>query len=74
MELILVEALKTIFRPQVLIMIILCILMDVYYKKFIGMVGEFWVKRELKKVKLEFINNVIPYIRFISNEQNVVNI
>lgn len=74
MELILVEALKTIFRPQVLIMIILCILMDVYYKKFIGMVGELWVKRELKKVKLEFINNVIPYIRFISNEQNVVNI
>lgn len=74
MELILVEALKTIFRPQVLIMIILCILMDVYYKKFIGMVGEFWVKRELKKVKLEFINNVIPYIRYISNEQNVVNI
>ena len=74
MELILVEALKTILRPQVLIMIILCILMDVYYKKFIGMVGEFWVKRELKKVKLEFINNVIPYIRFISNEQNVVNI
>lgn len=55
MELILVEALKTIFRPQVLIMIILCILMDVYYKKFIGMAGEFWVKRELKKLSDEYL-------------------
>ena len=55
MELILVEALKTIFRPQVLIMIILCILMDVYYKKFIGMAGEFWVKRELKKFSDEYL-------------------
>ena len=49
------EALKTIFRPQVLIMIILCILMDVYYKKFIGMAGEFWVKRELKKLSDEYL-------------------
>lgn len=55
MELILVEALKTIFRPQVLIIIILCILMDVYYKKFIGMAGEFWVKRELKKISDEYL-------------------
>jgi hypothetical protein len=55
MELILVEALKTIFRPQVLIIIILCILMDVYYKKFIGMAGEFWVKRELKKLSDEYL-------------------
>ena len=55
MELILVEALKTIFRPQVLIMIILCILMDVYYKKFIVMAGEFWVKRELKKLSDEYL-------------------
>lgn len=55
MELILVEALKTIFRPQVLIMIILCILMEVYYKKFIGMAGEFWVKRELKKLSDEYL-------------------
>ena len=55
MELILVEALKTIFRPQVLIMIILCILIDVYYKKFIGMAGEFWVKRELKKLTGEYL-------------------
>lgn len=52
MELILVEALKTIFRPQVLIIIILCILMDVYYKKFIGMAGEFWVKKELKNYQM----------------------
>lgn len=55
MELILVEALKTIFRPQVLIIIILCILMDVYYKKFIGLAGEFWVKRELKKLSDEYL-------------------
>lgn len=55
MELILVEALKTIFSPQVLIMIILCILMDVYYKKFIGMAGEFWVKKELKKLPDEYL-------------------
>lgn len=55
MELILVEALKTIFSPQVLIMIILCILMDVYYKKFIGMAGEFWVKKELKKLSDEYL-------------------
>ena len=55
MELILMEALKTIFRPQVLIMIILCILMDVYYKKVIGMAGEFWVKRELKKLSDEYL-------------------
>ena len=55
MELILLEALKTIFRPQVLIMIILCILMDGYYKKFIGMAGEFWVKRELKKLSDEYL-------------------
>lgn len=49
------EALKTIFSPQVLIIIILCILMDVYYKKFIGLAGEFWVKRELKKLSDEYL-------------------
>lgn len=39
MELFLLEMLKTIIKPKVLIMIILCILMEVYSKKLIGMVG-----------------------------------
>lgn len=54
MELLLLEMLKTIIKPKVLIMVILCILMEVYYKKFIGMAGEFLVKRELKK----FLKNI----------------
>ena len=29
--------------------------MDVYYKKFIGIAGEFWVKRELKKISDEYL-------------------
>ena len=53
MELILLETLKTIIKPKVLIMVILCILMEVYYKKFIGMAGEFWVKKEPKKLSKE---------------------
>lgn len=61
MELLLLEMLKTIIKPKVLIMVILCILMEVYYKKFIGMAGEFWVKRELKKLSKEYliINDVM---------------
>lgn len=61
MELILLETLKTIIKPKVLIMIIFCILMEVYYKKFIGMAGEFWVKKELKKLSKEYlvINDVM---------------
>lgn len=61
MELFLLEMLKTIIKPKVLIMIILCILMEVYSKKFIGMAGEFWVKRELKKLSKEYliINDVM---------------
>lgn len=61
MELILLETLKTIIKPKVLIMIIFCILMEVYYKKFIGMAGEFWVKKELKKLSTEYlvINDVM---------------
>lgn len=53
MELFLLEILKTIIKPEVLIVIMLCILMEVYSKKFIGMAGEFWVKRELKKLSKE---------------------
>mgnify|MGYP004461354563 FL=1 len=61
MELLLLEMLKTIIKPKVLIMVILCILMEVYYKKFIGMAGEFWVKKELKKLSKEYlvINDVM---------------
>lgn len=61
MELFLLEMLKTIIKPKVLIMIILCILMEVYSKKLIGMAGEFWVKRELKKLSKEYlvINDVM---------------
>lgn len=55
MELFLLEMLKMIIKPEVLIMVILCILMEVYYKKFIGMAGEFWVKRELKKLSKEYL-------------------
>ena len=71
MELILVEALKTIFRPQVLIIIILCILMDVYYKRFIGMAGEFWVNRELKKLSDEYlvINDIMIKTKYGSTHQ-----
>ena len=61
MELFLLEMLKTIIKPEVLIMVILCILMKVYYKKFIGIAGEFWVKKELKKLSTEYlvINDVM---------------
>ena len=33
-----------------IILIILCILMEIYYPKFRGFMGEFWVKLELKKL------------------------
>lgn len=71
MELLLLEMLKTIIKPKVLIMVILCILMKVYYKKFIGMAGEFWVKRELKKLSKEYlvINDVIVKTKDNSTHQ-----
>lgn len=39
--------------PQVIIMLILVLLMKIYYPKFRGYMGEFWVKLELKKLPKE---------------------
>lgn len=71
MELFLLEMLKTFIKPKVLILAILCILMEVYSKKFIGMAGEFWVKRELKKLSKEYlvINDVMVKTKDNSTHQ-----
>ena len=40
-----------------IILIILCILLKIYYPKFRGFMGEFWVKLKLKKLpKNKYIN------------------
>lgn len=71
MELFLLEMLKTFIKPKVLILAMLCILMEVYSKKFIGMAGEFWVKRELKKLSKEYlvINDVMVKTKDNSTHQ-----
>ena len=35
---------------QTIILIILCVLLKIYYPKFRGFMGEFWVKLELRKL------------------------
>lgn len=42
---------QLITNPYVIIMAILAILMDIFYPKFRGFMGEFWVKQELKKLQ-----------------------
>lgn len=71
MELFLLEMLKTFIKPKVLILAMLCILMEVYYKKFIGMAREFWVKRELKKLPKEYlvINDIMVKTKDNSTHQ-----
>lgn len=41
---------QLITNPYVIIMAILAILIDIFYPKFRGFMGEFWVKQELKKL------------------------
>lgn len=41
---------QLITNPYFIIMAILAILMDIFYPKFRGFMGEFWVKQELKKL------------------------
>ena len=41
---------------ETIILIALCIILKVYYPKFRGFMGEFWVKQELKKL---IENNII---------------
>ncbi len=47
---------------EIIILIVLCVLLDIYYPKFRGFMGEFWVKSELDKLpKGEYIvlNNIM---------------
>ena len=50
-----------LFNPWLWIIIAVDILLSVNYKKWIGKAGEFWVKRELKKLPSEYlvINDVM---------------
>ena len=52
---------KWLFNPWLCIIIAVDILLSVNYKKWIGKAGEFWVKRELKKLPSEYlvINDVM---------------
>ena len=49
------------FAPYAIPIIILGILSVVFYKKIVGAAGEFWVKRELKKLPKEYevLNNIM---------------
>ncbi len=35
---------------ETIILVLLCILIKIYYPKFRGFMGEFWVRRELEKL------------------------
>lgn len=41
------------FLLEIIILIVLCILLKIYYSKFRGFMGEFWVKLELNKLPKE---------------------
>lgn len=50
------------FLFYTIILIVLCILSDIYYPKFRGFMGEFWVRNELKKLpkdKYIVLNNIM---------------
>lgn len=38
------------FFLEIIVLIVLCILLKIYYSKFRGFMGEFWVKLELSKL------------------------
>lgn len=50
-----------LLNPKLWIILFAYIVLCVNYKKWIGVVGEFWVKRELKKLSSEYkvINGVM---------------
>lgn len=56
------EFIKVLFAPEIVILFILCILSKIFYPKFRGFMGEFWVKTELNKLPKEkyiVLNNIM---------------
>ena len=59
---------KWLLNPWLWIIIALDILLSVNYKKWIGKAGEFWVKRELKKLPSEYL--VINDVMIKTNDES----
>jgi len=56
------EFIKALLTPEIIILFILCILSKIFYPKFRGFMGEFWVKNELNKLpkdKYKILNNIM---------------
>ena len=56
------EFIKALLTPEIIILFILCILSKIFYPKFRGFMGEFWIKQELKKLpkdKYKVLNNIM---------------
>lgn len=51
----LMAIIKYILQPHILFILLLGVLVKIYYPKFRGLFGEFWVKQELKKLPEEYI-------------------
>ena len=53
---------RAVTKHYILVMLILLILMKIFYPKFRGIMGEFWVKQELKKLpkeKYKVLNDIM---------------